>query len=112
MIRIGSITHGNRITIRRNGSPLYGTTLSKQLKLHLLENKVKDLYIALDSDALAKAIDAAEYLMAHGMNVYFVEIPKGQDPNSLGFTKMWELIDNTPKLQPHDLFKYKVSISV
>jgi len=96
------------IAVRRNSSPLYGTTLSKKMKLHLIENKVKDLYIALDEDAIIKSIDVAEYLMNNGMNVYFVQLSNGQDPNQLGFERMWKLINNTSKLTNQELFKFKI----
>lgn len=96
------------IILKRNASPLYGTTLSKSIKMQILENQVKDLYIALDSDALKKSIAHAEYLMGFGVNIYFVTIPKGQDPNSLGYSNMWNLINSTHKLTEDRLFEYKI----
>lgn len=96
------------IVLKRNASPLYGTTLSKSIKMQILENQVEDLYIALDSDALKKSIKHAEYLMGFGVNIYFVNIPTGQDPNSLGYNKMWDLIKSTPKLTEDRLFEYKI----
>lgn len=96
------------IVIRRNASPLYGTTLSNSLKLSILANGVEDLYIALDADALRKQIDMADYFMGFGVNVYFVELPDNEDPNKLGFKRMWELIKSTQKLTSQKLFEYKV----
>jgi len=96
------------IVLKRNASPLYGTTLSKSLKYQILENKVKDLYIALDSDALKKSIKHAEYLMGFGVNVHFVKIPEGQDPNSLGYTNMWKLINSSEQLDEEKLFEFKI----
>jgi hypothetical protein len=74
-----------------------------------LLNETRSVYIALDSDALSKSITHAQLLMGTGMNVHFVQLPTGADPNSIGYDKMWELIDNTPPLTEFDLFKYKVS---
>lgn len=96
------------IVLKRNASPLYGTTLSKTLKMQILENQVKDLYIALDSDALKKSISHAEYLMGFGVNVHFVELPEGQDPNSLGYNYMWNLINSATKLTDSKLFEFKI----
>ncbi len=96
------------IILKRNASPLYGTTLSKSLKKQILENKVKDLYIALDSDALKKSIKHAEYLMGFGVNVHFVKIPEGQDPNSLGYNYMWKLINSADTLSEEKLFEFKI----
>jgi len=96
------------IILKRNASPLYGTTLSKTLKMQILENQVKDLYIALDSDALKKSIKHAEYLMGFGVNVHFIELPEGQDPNSLGYNYMWKLIESASKLTDSQLFEFKI----
>jgi DNA primase len=96
------------IILKRNASPLYGTTLSKTLKMQILENQVKDLYIALDSDALKKSIKHAEYLMGFGVNVHFIELPEGQDPNSLGYKYMWKLIESASKLTDSQLFEFKI----
>ncbi len=96
------------ITVKRNASPLYGTTLSKSLRLQILENGVTDLYIALDDDALMKSIKIAEYFMGFGVNVYFVNLPKNSDPNSLGHENMWNLIESTSPLSEQVLFEYKI----
>jgi DNA primase len=96
------------ITVKRNASPLYGTTLSKALRMQILENGVSDLYIALDNDALVKSIKIAEYFMGFGVNVYFVKLPKNSDPNSLGYDKMWNLIDSAEPLSSQKLFEYKI----
>lgn len=96
------------IVVKRNASPLYGTTLSKSLRMQILENDVHDLYIALDDDALAKSIKIAEYFMGFGVNVYFVNLPKNSDPNSLGHHRFWQLIDQTAPLTSQRLFEYKI----
>jgi len=96
------------MVVRRNSSPLYGTTLPKSLKEQILENKVQDLYLALDPDALRKSIKYAEYFMGFGINVYFVEIPQNTDPNKLGHTKMWELIKSAECMTDNKLFEYKI----
>jgi len=96
------------IVLKRNASPLYGTTLSKSLKMQILENQVKDLYIALDSDALKKSLSHAEYLMGFGVNVHFVKLPEGQDPNSLGYNYMWKLINSAEKMSEDKLFEFKI----
>lgn len=96
------------ITVKRNASPLYGTTLSKSLRMQILENDVRDLYIALDDDALSKSIKIAEYFMGFGVNVYFVNLPKNSDPNSLGYDMFWKLIEETPPISSQCLFEYKI----
>lgn len=96
------------IAVKRNCSPLYGTTLSKSLRMQILENDVRDLYIALDNDALKKSIKIAEYFMGFGVNVYFVNLPQNSDPNSLGYTHIWNLIDSAEPLTSEKIFEYKI----
>lgn len=100
------------ITIKRNASPLYGTVLSKALKGSIIENGVKKLYLALDYDALSKSIDIARYLMNLGISVHFVKLENGTDPNSLGYEKMWNLINSTEELTEDELFDYTIKKSL
>lgn len=96
------------IVIKRNACPLYGTIILPSLKEWILDHDIKDIYLCLDNDALKKSIIHAEYLMGHGVNVYFVELPEGGDPNKLGYTKIWELINKAEKLDNNKLFKFKI----
>lgn len=96
------------IILKRNACPLYGTIIPKNLKLWILENDIKDLYICLDRDAIKKSIKICEYFMSQGINVRFVELPDNKDPNDLQYEKMWELINNSQILSSDNLFKYKV----
>jgi hypothetical protein len=96
------------IVIKRNAIPLYGTIIQNALKVQIVANEVKDLYIALDPDAFVKSIKYVEYFMSLGINVYFVELPENSDPNSLGHDKMWELIDAAEPMTDSKLFEYKI----
>lgn len=96
------------IVIKRNPSPLYGKTLPKELKYQILENEVTDLYIALDEDAFKDMVDHAEYFVNHGINVYYVKLPPGRDPNELGYEKMCQLITQAKLLDETVLFQYKI----
>lgn len=96
------------ITVKINASPLYGTTLSRSLKKGILENDVSDIYLCLDPDAFSQSLKIAKYFIDHGINVYFVSIPDGEDVNSLGHTEIWKLINSTPKLTENVLLEYKI----
>jgi len=96
------------IVIKRNASPLYGKQLLSSIKEYLLINEVEDVYICLDADALQDTIAISEYLINNGINIYFVKLPDDEDPNSLGYTKMWQLIESTPRLELGDLFTTKI----
>jgi DNA primase len=96
------------ITVKINASPLYGTDILSNLKIKILENNVKKIYIALDSDAIKKSINVAQYFITQGIDVHLVELPLNTDPNSLGFDKMWQLINNSEPISESTLFNYRI----
>jgi len=80
------------IAIRRNAVPLLGKFVPKKLLKAMLQQKVKDVYIALDDDAILEAREMEQMLRTYGMNVKLVNLNK-KDPSELGFTATWECID-------------------
>jgi len=95
------------IAIRRNAIPLFGKTISDVLKLRLVEKSVKHIYICLDQDARKQALEAAEYFMANGIHVYFVDLPES-DPADLGFQQIHKVIDQTSELSEFKLMEEKI----
>ena len=95
------------ISIRRNVVPLFGKTISNSLFKKLVNNKVRDIYLILDQDAIKNAIKYAEKLMNYNKNVYLVEL-SGKDPNLLGFEKINKLINETKPLKFSDLMILKM----
>ena len=93
--------------IKRNAIPLFGKTISNTLKKRIVEKGVKDIYICLDLDARKQALEAAEYFISNGVNVYFVDLTD-KDPSKLGFLKIKELIDLTPQLTANKLIEEKI----
>lgn len=85
------------ISLRRNAIPLYGKTLSRKLKIAIIENPVPLIYIVLDDDALSGALAIADFLSNHGKVVKLVNL-KGKDPNVLGFIKSIEQSRDTENL--------------
>ena len=85
------------IAVRRNAIPLFGKTISEDLRKKIIENKVEKLYICLDKDAQKQALEHAEYFMNNGVEVYFVDLQE-KDPAEIGFEKMCKLIKETPPL--------------
>jgi DNA primase len=79
------------IAIRRNAVPLLGKFVPKKLLKAMLQQKVKDVYIALDDDAILEAREMEQMLGTYGMNVKLVNLNK-KDPSELGFTATWECI--------------------
>ena len=97
------------IAVRRNAIPLFGKTISEDLRKKIIEHKVSQVYICLDKDAQKQALDHAEYFMNNGIQVYFVDLNE-KDPADIGFESMVDLIKNTPPLTFEKFMKYKLSI--
>ena len=95
------------ITIKRNAIPLFGKIVLDKIKLQIVEQKVKQVYIALDSDALKKALEMVEYFMNHGIQVHLVNMDD-KDPNEMGFENITKLIKNTPPINFAGLMELKL----
>jgi len=99
------------IAIRRNAIPLFGKTISNTLKKRIVEKGVKEIYICLDKDARKQALEAAEYFMANGITVYFVDLTE-KDPSELGFEKIISQIQNTEILSSEKLMEQKILCAI
>jgi DNA primase len=82
------------IAIRRNAIPMLGKFLPKKLEVKLLEKQVKRVYVLLDDDAHAEALQLERKLTAHGINVLQVSVCNG-DAADIGFEKTWEYISQS-----------------
>lgn len=97
------------IAVKINAIPLFGKFPSKLLVKTIIENNVKEIYIALDNDARKDAIKLCEHFMNYGVSVYLVDITE-EDPSEMGFKKAWELINNTKKITFSDIIKEKLYV--
>lgn len=97
------------IAIRRNAIPLLGKTIPEKLKLKIVTEKVKDIYIALDKDAQIQALQHAEYFINNGCNVYLVNLHE-KDPAEIGFENMTKLIKQARKISDLDLITMKLML--
>ena len=95
------------IAIKRNAIPLFGKTISNTLKKRIVEKGVKQIYICLDQDAKKQALETAEYFMANGINVYFVDLNSG-DPSELGFEKIKRILEMTTRMSTEQLMEQKI----
>jgi DNA primase len=95
------------IAIRRNAIPLFGKIISPALKMKIIQQKVKDLYIILDQDAIMKALDYCEEFLGYNMNVYLVEMVD-KDSSKLGFVETWKQIEATQAMDYKMLFTYRM----
>jgi DNA primase len=97
------------IAIKRNAIPLFGKNIQPELMKKIITSKVQKIYIALDNDAIKKALEFCEMLLNEGKEVYLVEL-QGKDPSDIGFENFTKLIQKTLPLTPYKLMEKKLSI--
>ncbi len=95
------------IAVKVNAVPLFGKTVGSVLHQRIIENRVSDIYIALDQDAIRNSAKYIELFLGEGRTVYFVEL-KDKDPSKIGFEKMQEVIRNTRKASFADVMKLRL----
>ena len=82
------------IAVKRNAIPLLGKFPSKALVKKVIQNQVKEVYIALDDDAKSDSIRLSSLLMDYGIKTHRISL-KEKDPSEMGFKEFWKLLDNT-----------------
>lgn len=96
------------ITIKRNVIPLFGKTIPDNLMRKIIQNKVKEIYLCLDKDALKDALILSETLMNSGIRVGMVDLPVDSDPSSIGFEGIHSILNDTNELTLSNLMRYKL----
>lgn len=97
------------IAIRRNAIPILGKNVSKALFKKIITAPLSDVYIALDKDAEARALQTAEKLLNLGKRVYLVNLPD-KDPSEMGFKAFTELIQQAEELDLSKLMLHKLDL--
>lgn len=95
------------IAIRRNAIPLFGKVVPRSLKDKIISERVKEVYIALDKDAIKGALKISQDFLNMGIRVYFID-PSDKDPSSSGFKSMALKIGESHPMTLRDLVKYKL----
>ena len=95
------------MSVKNNSIPLFGKTILPKLYGKIVEKKVKDIFIILDSDAFDDAIQMTEKFVNEGISVNFVKLD-GQDPNDLGYKKMITKIDNSLPMDFKQIMEMKL----
>jgi DNA primase len=98
------------IAIRRNAIALLGKNIPSKLKMKMIENKVSEVYVVLDQDAMKNAITISETLLSENINVRFVKMGN-KDAADEGFRAMVKKFRNTPVLGFDELMKQKLCMS-
>lgn len=97
------------IAVKRNSIPLFGKIIQPALQKKIIEERVKNIYLCLDPDALKNAIQIAERFMSEGLNVYFVNLKSG-DASELGFEKITQILADTDVLTFERLMELKMGM--
>jgi len=97
------------IAIKRNVIPLFGKNIQSNLMKKIVTSKVQKIYIALDNDAISKALGFCEQLLDIGKEVYLVEL-QGKDPSDMGFENFTKLVQTVSPLTQYKLMEKKLSI--
>jgi len=77
----------------------------------LLGGDVKKVYIALDKDALKSALDHADTLLAHGKEVYLIELD-GKDPAEMGFEAFTKLVQTIKASTREEIMMRKIKMAL
>lgn len=97
------------ISIKRNAIPLLGKNIQKSLMKKIVSSTVEKIYLALDTDAMTRALEFAEEFLNVGKKVYLVEL-KDKDPSEMGFIDFTKLVQTSKKLTYENLFEKKLSL--
>jgi DNA primase len=95
------------MSIKNNSIPLFGKSILPKLYRKIVEKKVSDIFIILDSDAFNDAIQMTEKFVNEGISVNFVKLD-GQDPNDLGYKKMITKIHNSLPMDFKQIMEMKL----
>jgi len=97
------------MAIKRNAIPLLGKILPEKLMKKIVSSSVKQIFIALDNDALKQAIQYCETLLNHGKEVFLVDLNK-KDPSELGFANFAKLLHTSTPLTFRTLMEKKFEL--
>ena len=96
------------IAFKRNAIPLFGKTIMNNLKMKIIEKKVKTIYLGLDTDALKESIEISEYFINNGIDVKMMTFNE-KDQSETVFENLLYLIDKTQTTKFSDLMRLKLN---
>lgn len=97
------------IAIKRNAIPLLGKTISEKLMKKIVSSGVKQIFIALDNDALKQALQYCETFLNHGKEVFLINLDQ-KDPSEIGFTEFTKLLHKSTPLTFRTLMEKKFEL--
>jgi len=99
------------MSVKYNVIPLFGKTLSKKLKLKLINQKPPRVNVLLDNDALESSLKICDFLVQNNIDTYLVLL-NGKDPNELGHNITWKSIRDGVRIDNSVLYKYKLKFKL
>ena len=96
------------ITIKRNAIPLFGKQINPKLRIKIIEEGIKQIYICLDQDAIQNAKQISKMFMDEGIEVHLVKLDK-EDPNELGYKNITEKIQDTYKFSFEEMMTLEIN---
>ena len=96
------------IAIKRNAIPLFGKQINPKLRIKIIEEGIKQIYICLDQDAIQNAKQISKTFMDEGIEVHLVKLDK-EDPNELGYKNITEKIQDTYKFSFEEMMTLEIN---
>ena len=85
--------------------------MKKQYKeIKIKENNVSRVNIVLDNDAKADAIKLCEYLQSEDIDVRIIEMKDNEDPSTLGYKKIRQMIQDSKTVDFARLLEMKFEL--
>ena len=97
------------MAIRRNAIPLLGKSMSTSLYKKIITSPLKDVYVALGTDARDRALQIAEQLLNQGKRVFMVDLPD-KDPSDMGFRTFTTFVQRAKELDLQRLMLHKLDL--
>ena len=97
------------MAIKRNVIPILGKSISTSLYKKIITSKVKDIYIALDTDAKNRALEIGEKFLNQGKRVFLIDLPD-KDPSEMGFVPFTKHIQTAQELDISSLMLHKLDL--
>lgn len=97
------------IAIKRNAIPLLGKTLPEKLMKKIVTSGVKQVFIALDNDALKQSFEYCQTFLNHGKEVFLVDLEE-KDPSEMGFEQFTKLLHKSTPLTFRTLMEKKFNL--
>ena len=97
------------MAIRRNVIPILGKSISTSLYKKIITSSLKDVYVALDTDARDRALEIAEQLLNQGKRVFLVNLTD-KDPSQMGFESFTKLIQTAEELDLSGIMLHKLDL--